>query len=114
MNTGGVLVAAKRAVQGFEQLPFEVPKTFIYTGNFLNRRILPAFISQGMGKSASAHLIAVASTAYGPKEYRYVAKVQYRRNFADVFLGSTMQTSGRWMAMLPSVILVARFMRSTI
>lgn len=70
VNTASVLIAAKKAVQGFQQLPSTVSKTFIYTGNFLNKEVLPAFLSQGMGKSASAHLIAVASKAYAAKGYR--------------------------------------------
>ncbi|KAK4540186.1 hypothetical protein LTR36_009684 [Oleoguttula mirabilis] len=71
VNTSSVLVAARRAVQDFEQLPSTVPKTFVYTGNFLNTEVMPFLISLGIGKSASAHLIAVASKAYGPKGYRF-------------------------------------------
>lgn len=73
MNTAGVLVAAQKAVMGFEQLSStssQVPKTFIFTGNFLNEKVIPALISLGIGKSATAHLIAAASMAYGTKGYR--------------------------------------------
>ena len=70
VNTSSALVAARRAVQGFQQLPAEVPKTFIYTGNFLNKEVMPFLMSAGMGKSASAHLMAVASKVYAPKGYR--------------------------------------------
>ncbi|CAK4034489.1 Hypothetical predicted protein [Lecanosticta acicola] len=48
VNTGSVLVAAQRAVQGFRQLSSGIPKTFIYTGNFLNKEIMPRLISNGM------------------------------------------------------------------
>ena len=70
VNTVSTLVAARRAVQGFEQLPSQVPKSFIYTGNFLNKEVMPALISLGIGKSASAHIIAVAAKAYGQKGYK--------------------------------------------
>ena len=70
VNTSSVLVAARKSVQGFEQLPSQIPKTFIYTGNFLNKEIMPFLMSAGMGKSASAHLISVASKSYAPKGYR--------------------------------------------
>ncbi|KAK5128085.1 hypothetical protein LTR85_005202 [Meristemomyces frigidus] len=71
VNTAGALVAARRAVQGFEQLPSTSAKTFLYTGNFLNKHVMPLLVSAGMGKSASAHLMAVASQVYGPKGYHF-------------------------------------------
>jgi hypothetical protein len=70
VNTTSVLEAARQAVKGFQRLPADIPKTFIYTGNILNTEpILPLF-SLGMGKSATAHLIAATSIAYKTQGYR--------------------------------------------
>lgn len=70
VNTAGVLVAAKRAVQSFQQLHTNTHATFIYTGNILNQEVMPPLISLGIGKSASAHIIAVASKVYASEGYR--------------------------------------------
>lgn len=70
VNTAGVLVAARRAVQGWDSLPATLPKAFIFTGNFLHTEILPAVLSAGMGKSATAHLMRVAMGVYGAKGYQ--------------------------------------------
>ena len=70
VNVTGMLVAARKAVEGFEKLPSETPKSFIYTGNFLNKEVMPPLMSLGIGKSASAHTLAVASKVYGPKGFR--------------------------------------------
>ena len=71
-NTGSVLVAAKEAVQGCQRLPSDIPKTFIYTGNFLNFKTMPALMSAGVGKSATAHLLQVAHESYAAQKFRSV------------------------------------------
>lgn len=102
VNAEGALVAAKRAVQGFHGLPPDVTQTFLYTGNALNSGlILPAFLSQGMGKSAAAHLIATAAQAYGPKGYRYVVSFFRPRALLTYILASTTLTSDGRVAVLP-------------
>lgn len=70
INIHSGFVAAQQAVEGFAQLPASAARTFIYTGNVLNVAILPRFISQGMGKSAGAHMIWAASAAYKEKGYK--------------------------------------------
>lgn len=72
VNVSSALAAAKQAVQGFEKLPSSVAKSFIYTGNFLNNpdNAMPVMISAGMGKSAAAHMVAVAAKVYSPKGYK--------------------------------------------
>jgi hypothetical protein len=72
VNTDGLLVATKRAVKGFEQMPSDVLKTLIFTGNITNEssNVIPALISQGLGKAASANLLATVSKSYAPKGYR--------------------------------------------
>jgi hypothetical protein len=69
VNTGSALAAAKKAVAGFDQLHSSTSKAFIYTGNFLNKEVMPFLMSAGMGKSATAHLLATAASVYGPKGY---------------------------------------------
>ncbi|KAJ3497133.1 hypothetical protein NLG97_g2131 [Lecanicillium saksenae] len=71
INTASVLEAAKQTVAGFGSLPSSSAKTFIYTGNRLTDGPLPRFVDLGIGKTASAHLIAAASEAYAPKGYRF-------------------------------------------
>lgn len=74
INVSSAIVAARRAVQGFEKLPSSVPKTFIYTGNCTNNVsynfVLPNFISASTGKSAAAVMMATGAKAYAPKGYQ--------------------------------------------
>jgi hypothetical protein len=70
VNTTSVLAAAHQAVLGFAQLPVTSARMFIYTGNALNTGPILPLLSLGMGKSASAHLIASASQAYKDKGYK--------------------------------------------
>jgi hypothetical protein len=69
-NTTSVLAAAHQAVTGFQTLPETASKTFIYTGNCLNVSPIVPLLSLGMGKSATAHLIANASQAYRDRGYK--------------------------------------------
>lgn len=64
-----MLVAAQQALAGFAQMP-NASKTFIYTGNFLNVEVMAPLLSNGIGKSATAHLLKAASEAYREKGYR--------------------------------------------
>jgi NAD(P)-dependent dehydrogenase (short-subunit alcohol dehydrogenase family) len=71
MNTNA-FIAAREAVAGFEALPAETKKTFIYTGNCLNTKILPvpALVTLGVGKSAAASWIGLASATFASKGYK--------------------------------------------
>jgi NAD(P)-dependent dehydrogenase (short-subunit alcohol dehydrogenase family) len=71
MNTSA-FAAAKEAVDGFETLPKETLKSFIYTGNALNRTILPVpgLVSLGVGKSAAAYWVGLASSTFAGKGYK--------------------------------------------
>ncbi|KAF2431635.1 NAD(P)-binding protein [Tothia fuscella] len=74
INTTSAFVAAQQAVLGFAQLPpshDDAAKTFLFTGNILNITSLPSFISQGAGKSASAHIIMAAASAYKDRGYKF-------------------------------------------
>jgi NAD(P)-dependent dehydrogenase (short-subunit alcohol dehydrogenase family) len=71
MNTNA-FAAAREAVAGFEALPAETKKAFIYTGNCLNNKILPvpALVTLGVGKSAAAYWIGLASATFASKGYK--------------------------------------------
>ncbi|KAF2103651.1 hypothetical protein NA57DRAFT_31353 [Rhizodiscina lignyota] len=73
VNTISPYVAAQQALIGWETLPKEAKKTFIYTGNIMNTSIvpMPVMLSLGMGKSASAFWIGLADTIYSARGYRF-------------------------------------------
>ncbi|KAI1274497.1 hypothetical protein F5Y07DRAFT_410271 [Xylaria sp. FL0933] len=66
-------VAAQHAITGWETLPADTKKTFIYTGNILNVTVyaLPLFTTLGIGKAGSAYWVGVADTAYSARGYRF-------------------------------------------
>lgn len=72
VNTVSPYVAAQQAVDGWETLPKETKKTFIYTGNIMNVSIvpMPLMLDLGMGKSASAFWVGVADTTFSTKGFR--------------------------------------------
>jgi len=70
VNIESAFVAAQQAVQAFAELPPSASRTFIYTGNILNRVTLPGLLSLGVGKSATAYLISDASAAYKERGYK--------------------------------------------
>ncbi|CAO2657712.1 Nn.00g038380.m01.CDS01 [Neocucurbitaria sp. VM-36] len=73
VNTVSPYVAAQQAVKGWETLPNDIKKTFIYTGNILNTLIMPApmMLNLGMGKSASAFWVGLADATYAARGYRF-------------------------------------------
>jgi NAD(P)-dependent dehydrogenase (short-subunit alcohol dehydrogenase family) len=73
-NTVSVYAAAQEAVKGWESLPKNVKKVFIYTGNKQNTGIGPIILTAtlGIGKSASAYLVGAADTQYSKLGYRCV------------------------------------------
>jgi len=72
LNTISPYVAAQQAVAGWNTLPKETKKSFIYTGNILNTSIVPVpmMLDLGMGKSASAFWIGLADALYATKGFR--------------------------------------------
>jgi NAD(P)-dependent dehydrogenase (short-subunit alcohol dehydrogenase family) len=70
VNTTSVFAAAKEAVAGFQQLPASASPTFIYTGNMLNTATIAPLMDLGVGKSASAHMIQLASEAFTDKGFK--------------------------------------------
>jgi hypothetical protein len=70
VNTTSPLIAAQQAILSFEKLPKGTPKTYIFTGNALNRVIWPIFWSFSMGKSATDRLIGHAAEIYKDEEWK--------------------------------------------
>lgn len=72
VNVISPYVAAQQAVSGWETLPKETMKTFIYTGNIMNVSIVPTpmMLTLGMGKSASAFWIGLADAMYSAQGFR--------------------------------------------
>lgn len=72
VNVISPYVAAQQAVIGWETLPKETKKTFIYTGNIMNVSILPMpmMLTLGMGKAASAFWIGLADAMYSARGFR--------------------------------------------
>lgn len=70
INVSGVYAAAQEAVAGFDGLPKETVKQFIYTGNRTNIEPIPVLLSLSVGKGASSHLIWASSLAYKSAGYQ--------------------------------------------
>jgi NAD(P)-dependent dehydrogenase (short-subunit alcohol dehydrogenase family) len=81
INTVSAYIAAQQAVIGWETMPKEAKKTFIYTGNIMNVSIvpMPPMIDLGMGKAASAFWIGVADATNLAQGFRWVMQKKVRR-----------------------------------
>ena len=67
VNAVSAYVAAQEAVKGWEELGKEGgKKTFIFTGNCLNQKVLPmpVLLTLGVGKSASAHWVGLVDGVF--------------------------------------------------
>jgi hypothetical protein len=70
INTVSAYAAAIEAKTAFDSLPQSAARTFIYTGNILNVSPMAQFVTLGVGKTASAHVLQIASEAYKEKGYK--------------------------------------------
>ena len=72
VNTLGPFVAAQQALEAWKALPAGTKKTFIYTGNIMNVKVLPtaATLTLGMGKSATSFWINLADASYKDEDVR--------------------------------------------
>ncbi len=72
VNTVSPYVATQQAVSGWQTLPKETKKTFIYTSNILNVVVvpMPLFLDLGMGKLASVFWIGLADATYSAWGFR--------------------------------------------
>ncbi|KAM3416237.1 hypothetical protein BST61_g7843 [Cercospora zeina] len=72
INTTSAFMAAREALTSFNTHPYSTRKTFLYTGNVLNEQNpIPGFLTNGVGKSATAYLIAEADEIYKKKGIRF-------------------------------------------
>ncbi|VUC21458.1 unnamed protein product [Clonostachys rosea] len=73
VNSTSAYVAAQQAALGWETLPSDTKKSFIYTGNILNISILPVptLLTLGVGKAASAYWLGLSDATYAAKGFRF-------------------------------------------
>ncbi|KAI8675606.1 hypothetical protein NCS57_00462300 [Fusarium keratoplasticum] len=71
INTTSVLQLLQLAITGFAKLSDSASRTFIYTGNKANLEPFPPFLSLGVGKAASSHMISFAAKAYSSRGYKF-------------------------------------------
>jgi hypothetical protein len=73
VNIMSLYGAGSEAVKGFETLPEDVSKTFVFVGNKQSHGfIYPPLVSLGMGKAAAAYLIGSSAAEYSKKGFKYV------------------------------------------
>lgn len=72
VNIISAYAAAQQAVKGWETLPKDTKKSFIYTGNITNVAIvpMPMMLNLGVGKAGSAYWIGLADMTYASNGYR--------------------------------------------
>ncbi|KAH8657548.1 hypothetical protein BGZ60DRAFT_518317 [Tricladium varicosporioides] len=65
--------AIQEAIKAFRELPNEMTKTFVFTGNCGIHVPVPILMVLGTGKAAAAHMIqcAVATEVYQKEEFRF-------------------------------------------
>ena len=87
VNTVSAYAAAQEAVKGWESLPQDTKKLFIFTGNMLNKAVIPMpmMLNLGIGKSASAYWIGTADILYSGHGYRWVDSWSIIDVLANVF-----------------------------
>ncbi|KAK4890489.1 hypothetical protein LTR27_010770 [Elasticomyces elasticus] len=73
VNTVAPFVAAQEAIKGWATISAGA-KVFIYTGNALNKLIMPVpmMLDVGVGKAASAYWLGQADGAYSANGYRFI------------------------------------------
>jgi hypothetical protein len=71
INTVTPYAAAQEAAKRFAQLPSDVQKTFIFTGNKANTVVTPAVMTFGIRKSASWYMIQSLVAAFKDSGFRF-------------------------------------------
>ncbi|KAK9482169.1 hypothetical protein V1527DRAFT_415745 [Lipomyces starkeyi] len=88
INTTTAFVAAQQAAQSFSELPDSASRTFIYTGNILNTEfVIPPLLDLGVGKSATAHIIHSAATAYKDRGFKFYYADERKTDGSAVYGG---------------------------
>ncbi|KAL7807425.1 hypothetical protein V8C26DRAFT_439338 [Trichoderma gracile] len=71
INIVSTYAATQLAIKSFAILPPESSRAFIYTGNKQHLMVIPPLLSQGVGKSGSAHLLHYLSEEHKESGYRF-------------------------------------------
>ncbi|KAL0638007.1 hypothetical protein Q9L58_002942 [Maublancomyces gigas] len=87
VNTIGLWAAARVAVAGWEKLDSAVPKAFIFTGNLLPWINIPKYVTLGIGKAASAHIIESLASTYGKRGSRFYFAYQVNDVDGGLYMG---------------------------
>lgn len=70
INTISLYAAVHEAVKSFDNVK-AAHKTFIYTGNLLNKIFETRFLALGVGKRASEYVLQLAQQSYGHKGFNF-------------------------------------------
>ncbi|CAI7569266.1 unnamed protein product [Penicillium discolor] len=100
INTTSAFAAAQQAALSFEQLPDHRSKTFIYTGNILNSTPIANLLDLGVGKSATAHIIRSAATAYSDRGFKFYYADERYADGAPAYSGVNGEAHGKFYAEL--------------
>ncbi|KAI2476130.1 hypothetical protein Ptr902_12406 [Pyrenophora tritici-repentis] len=106
VNTVSAYVAAQEAVKGWQAMGSEGGKrTFVFTGNMLNQKVIPMLnvLTLGVGKSASAHWIGLADQVFkedGAEEWRFFYADQRLSDGAPMLNGVSGPAHGELYAQL--------------
>ncbi|KAJ5619297.1 hypothetical protein N7510_003281 [Penicillium lagena] len=100
INTTSAFVAAQQAALGFEQLPSSESKTFIYTGNILNSTTIANLLDLGVGKSATAHIIRSAASAYSNRGFKFYYADERKADGAPAYSEINGEAHGKFYAEL--------------
>ncbi|KIM93812.1 hypothetical protein OIDMADRAFT_136870 [Oidiodendron maius Zn] len=71
INTVSVYAALQASIAAFSKLPASTSRTFFYTGNALNRVVIPSYLDLGVGKTATAYIIEASTIAYKDKGFKF-------------------------------------------
>ncbi|KAF2231494.1 putative short-chain dehydrogenase [Viridothelium virens] len=100
INTVTAFVAAQQAILGFKQLPDSASKTFIYTGNILNTTTIAPLMSLGVGKSATAHMIQSAASAYQDRGFKFYYSDERKADGSAAYFDISGEAHGKFYAEL--------------
>ncbi|KAL9086374.1 MAG: hypothetical protein Q9165_007160 [Trypethelium subeluteriae] len=98
INTVSAFVAAQQAVLGFGELPDSALKTFIYTGNILNTTTIAPLMSLGVGKSATAHMIQSAASAYKDRGFKFYYSDERKADGSAAYFDISGEAHGKFYA----------------
>lgn len=91
INTTSAYAAAIEALSSFKTLPTSVPKSFIYTGNILNEGPIEGFLTLGVGKIASAHMLELGDGLFRKENIRFFFVDERMEDGTPMFTGASPQ-----------------------